>query len=282
MASQASAGQELSGKVIIITGGSLGIGAAAARELRRRGAAVVITGRSAETTRLAEEIGAEAMLVDYKQLDSIRAAAAQILERYPRIDALVNNVGAIMGDRHLTADGHEATFQVNHLGGFLLTQLLMERLCASGATVINTSSIGNNLGKVELDDLENEKRYDALRAYGTAKLMNILHAVELHRRYGDRIHAASFHPGPVATGFAREGKPLVKLLYETPLRHLFLVSPEKGADTMLWLLTGIPGKDWRPGGYYDKRRPGRKNRQASDAGLAKDLWDASEKILGLV
>ncbi|PKL74342.1 MAG: short-chain dehydrogenase, partial [Candidatus Melainabacteria bacterium HGW-Melainabacteria-1] len=191
---------DLKDKVIIITGGSLGIGAAAARALRARGAAVAITGRSQETSRLAAEIGAEAFLADYKQFASVRELASSLLERYPRIDVLVNNVGAIMGDRHLTADGHEATLQVNHLGGFLLTALLQERLSASGATVINTSSIGNNLGKLDLDDLENAHSYDALRAYGTAKLMNILHALELQRRYGDKINAASFHPGPVATG----------------------------------------------------------------------------------
>ena len=115
---------DLQGKVIVITGGSSGIGAAAARELRRRGATVAITGRSAETTRLAQEIGAEAFLVDFKKLNDVRRLAEELKARYPRIDVLVNNVGGIMGARHLTEDGHEATFQVNHLSGFLLTALL--------------------------------------------------------------------------------------------------------------------------------------------------------------
>lgn len=273
--------QDLSDKTIIITGGSLGIGAAAARALRARGANLAITGRSAETSRLAAEIGAKAFLTDYKKLDDVRKLAAELLEAYPQIDVLVNNVGAIMGDRHLTGDGHEATLQVNHLGGFLLTALLQERLNASRARVINTSSIGNNLGKIAIDDLENARTYDALKAYGSAKLMNILHASELQRRYGAHINAASFHPGPVATGFAREGKPLVKLLYETPLRHLFLVSPEKGADTLIWLATSQPGKDWQPGGYFAKRKPGRKNPQANDSELARRLWEESEKLVGL-
>lgn len=273
--------QDLSNKTIIITGGSLGIGAAAARALRARGANLAITGRSAETSRLAAEIGAKAYLTDYKKLDDVRKLATDLLAEYPQIDVLVNNVGAIMGDRHLTSDGHEATLQVNHLGGFLLTALLQERLNESRAIVINTSSIGNNLGKVVIDDLENAQSYDALKAYGTAKLMNILHAAELQRRYGAQIKAASFHPGPVATGFAREGKALVKLLYETPLRHLFLVSPEKGADTLIWLATSQPGKDWQPGGYFAKRKPGRKNPQANDAELARRLWEESEKLVGL-
>lgn len=272
---------DLQSKTIVITGGSLGIGAAAARALRARGAQVAITGRSKETGRLAEEIGAQAFYADYKKLDDVRKLAGDLLEAYERIDILVNNVGAIMGDRHETVDGHEATFQVNHLGGFLLTALLQERLSASEAVVINTSSIGNNLGQIDLTDLENARNYDALRAYGTAKLMNILHAAELNQRYGGRIQGVSFHPGPVATGFAREGKALVKLLYETPLKHLFLISPEKGADTLIWLATSRPGQDWQRGEYYAKRKPARRNPQSRDAQLARQFWDASEKCLGL-
>jgi len=120
-----------------------------------------------------------------------------------------------------------------------------------------------------------------LRAYGTAKLMNILHTNELQRRYGDAIKAVSFHPGPVATGFAREGSFWVKLAYETPLKHLFLISPEKGADTLLWLINGEAGKDWHPGGYYSKRKPGRKHVQSNDPELARLLWEASAHLLDL-
>ena len=273
---------DLQGKVIVITGGSSGIGAAAARMFRARGATVAITGRSPETARLATEIGADHFLTDFADLDSVRALAEQLLAKYPRIDVLVNNVGGIMGDaRKLTADGHEATFQVNHLGGFLLTALLQERLCASGAIVINTSSMGNLMGHVDLEDLENARAYSAMRAYGTAKLMNILHAQELHRRYGDRIHATSFHPGPVATGFAREGNALWRLLYETPLKNLFLITPEQGADTLVWLATSRPGVDWQPGEYYYKRKPGRKNKQASDAELSRRFFDESARLVGL-
>lgn len=272
---------DLTGKVIIITGGSSGIGAAAARKFRALGATVAITGRSPETSRLAGEIGADYFLTDFAKLDDVRQLAAQLLEKYPRIDVLVNNVGGIMGPRRETADGHEATFQVNHLGGFLLTALLQERLCASGATVVNTSSMANTLGQIDLDDLESLKRYSPMGAYGSAKLMNILHASELNRRYGDKIHAASFHPGPVATGFAREGGVLVKLIYDSPLKNLFLITPEAGADTLVWLVTHKPGTDWQAGEYYYKRKPGRKHRQASDAELAKRFFEASEKLVGL-
>ncbi|MNS41344.1 Cyclic-di-GMP-binding biofilm dispersal mediator protein [compost metagenome] len=272
---------DLTGKVIVITGGSSGIGAAAARKFRELGSTVAITGRSPETARLAGEIGADYFLTDFAKLADVRALAEQLLAKYPRIDVLANNVGGIMGARKLTADGHEATFQINHLAGFLLTSLLQDRLNESGAIVVNTSSMANMFGKVDLSDLENERGYSAMKAYGTAKLMNILHAKELQRRYGDRLHAASFHPGPVATGFAREGNGLWRLIYETPLKNLFLITPEKGADTLVWLVTTEPGKDWQPGGFYEKRKPSRQHAQASDPALARGLWEASERLVGL-
>lgn len=261
----------------MITGGSSGIGAAAARRLRQLDARVVITGRSGETKKLAAELGCDACLVDYARFSDVRSFAGQLLEKYPKIDVLVNNVGGIIASRRTTEDGHEMTLQVNHLSGFLLTQLLRERLEASAAVVINTSSMANTLGRINFNDLESAQGYNAMRAYGAAKLMNILHAMEISRRFKG-VQAASFHPGVVTTGFAREGGGLVRWLYEGPLKKLFMISPEKGADTLLWLIAGQPGRDWAPGGYYYKRRPGHKNGQAN-AAVAEKLWEASEGML---
>lgn len=268
---------DLEGKTIIITGGSSGIGAAAARTLSHLGARVVITGRSDETVQLAKELGCDYYLVDYARLDDVRTFAQALLEKYPKIDVLVNNVGALIDERQTTADGHEMTLQVNHLGGFLLTKLLKERLEASNAIVINTSSAANLVGNLKFNDLEREKNYSGFRAYGTAKLMNILHAMEINRRF-EGVRAVSFHPGAVSTGFGREGGGIVKFIYHTPLRHLFLISPRKGADTLLWLIRTEPGKDWQPGAYYYKRKKGPKNSQASEEN-ARKLWQASEKLL---
>ncbi len=268
---------DVAGKTIVITGGSSGIGAAAARALRRQGAQVVITGRSPRTRTLAEEIGSDYYLVDYARFSDVRGFADALLERYPRIDVLVNNVGGIIARRRLTPDGHEMTLQVNHLSGFLLTNLLRRRLEESNAVVINTSSAAHRFGRIDFDDLERERRYGAFRSYGTAKLMNVLHAMEVNRRF-QGVSAASFHPGNVATGFARQGGAAFKLIYETPLKHIFLISPEKGADTLLWLITGEPGRDWIPGEYYDKRKLGRKNPQVS-SDTAQRLWDASERLV---
>ena len=264
---------------IVITGGSSGIGAAAARALRERGATVAITGRSSETTRLANEIGADAFLADFTKLHDVRALADRLLAKYPRIDVLANNVGGVIASRQLTEDGHEKTLQVNHLGGFLLTQLLRERLEASGGVVINTSSGAHRMGRLDLSDLENERDYSAWRAYGTAKLMNILHAAEINRRFRG-VHGVSFHPGVVATGFAREGAGFTRVLYESFLRRIFMITPEKGADTLVWLATSTPDRDWTPGGFYVKRKLTRTSRQASDPELAKQLWDWSERAVG--
>jgi NAD(P)-dependent dehydrogenase (short-subunit alcohol dehydrogenase family) len=266
-------------KTIVITGGSSGIGAAAARALRQQGATVAITGRSPETSRLAREIGADPFLADFARFDDVRALAARLLARYPRIDILANNVGGVIATRQLTADGHEKTLQVNHLGGFLLTLLLRDRLEASGGTVINTSSAAHRMGVVDFTDLENERDYKPWRAYGAAKRMNILHAAEINRRFRG-VRGVSFHPGVVATGFAREGARFTRILYETILSKLFMIPSEKGADTLVWLATAEPGRDWEPGGFYIKRKRAPTRTQAADPAVAAKLWGWSEQAVG--
>jgi NAD(P)-dependent dehydrogenase (short-subunit alcohol dehydrogenase family) len=270
--------KDLTGKTIVITGGSSGIGAAAARELHRQGAKVVITGRSKETLKLAGELGCDYYLVDFAKLSEVRAFAQKLLDKYLRIDVLVNNVGGIISDRRVTEDGHEMTLQVNHLAGFLLTNLLRERLEESQAVVINTSSAANMIGTLNFNDLESTQGYSDFKAYGAAKLMNILHAMEIGKRFKG-VKAASFHPGVVSTGFAREGGFLARIFYQSFLKDLFMIGPEKGADTLLWLITSAPGKDWQDGAYYYKRKKGRKNQKATNE-AAQKLWEESEKLIG--
>lgn len=261
----------------MITGGSSGIGAAGARILAERGAQLVITGRSEETHRVAEETGAEAHLVDFASLAEVERFAETLLEKHPRLDVLVNNVGAIFGERRVTEDGHEMTLQVNHLSGFLLTERLRPLLEESNGVVINTSSMTHTRGRLDFDDLESEQKYDAFRAYATSKMMNILHAMEVDRRY-EGVHAASFHPGGVATGFAREGSGFIRWIYEGPLRRIFLTSPEKGADTLVWLAEGRPGEEWAPGEYFAKRKSARTGSQVNQEN-ARKLWEVSEALI---
>ncbi|MBX0301552.1 SDR family NAD(P)-dependent oxidoreductase [Cryobacterium sp. 1639] len=266
----------MSERTIVITGASDGIGAAAARALSAAGDRVVIVGRSPQKTEaVARELGADYLLADFARLADVRTLAAELLRRYGRIDVLANNAGGIMGERELTVDGHEKTLQVNHLAPFLLTTLLMDRLVESRATVINTSSTANRFGRLNLDDLDNQRKYSPNKAYGDAKLANILFTRELHRRYSARgIVTAAFHPGVVATSFSTDSTSIMRVVYQTALKRL-LISPEKGADTLVWLASTAAGVDWRSGEYYEKRRVHSTNTQATDAGLATALWERS-------
>jgi NAD(P)-dependent dehydrogenase (short-subunit alcohol dehydrogenase family) len=187
-------------RTIVITGASDGIGAAAARLLARAGHHVAVVGRNPEkTARLAREVGGAAFTADFTRLADVRRLAAELDEAYPRIDVLANNAGGILGDPTRTVDGHERTFQLNHLAPFLLTGLLLEKLLASSAAVVQTSSAGARIfGHLDLDDLEHDNDFSAHRAYGTAKLENILFTTELHRRFHDQgLSAVAFHPGGV-------------------------------------------------------------------------------------
>jgi NAD(P)-dependent dehydrogenase (short-subunit alcohol dehydrogenase family) len=233
-------------------------------------------GRSPQRTRaVAAELGADHLLADFSSLAEVRVLAAELRRRYPRIDVLANNAGGILAARDLTVDGHEKTFQVNHLAPFLLTTLLMDRLVESRATVINTSSAANRFGRLNLDDLGNERKYSPNKAYGDAKLANILFTRELHRRYSGRgIVTAAFHPGIVATSFSTGSTSIMRFVYQTALKRI-LLTPEKGADTLVWLASTAAGVDWQSGEYYEKRRLGSTNSQASDAGLATALWERS-------
>jgi NAD(P)-dependent dehydrogenase (short-subunit alcohol dehydrogenase family) len=273
----------MSGRTIVITGASDGIGAVAARTLSAAGEHVVVVGRNpGKTGRLAAELQAPAFVADFADLAQVRQLAAQLRAACPRIDILVNNAGAIMPGFERTADGHEKTFQVNHLAPFLLTNLLMDVLQASSATVITTASDAASLGHLDLDDLDNTRAFDAKKAYATSKLENILFTRELHRRYGNRgIHAVAFHPGNVASSFASDTTSNWRFIYNTPLRHVVLISPKKGTRTLLWLVNGTPGTAWTPGLFYAKNKTKTPNPQAGDDALAASLWNRSAELAGL-
>lgn len=266
-------------KTIIITGASDGIGRAAARALGKAGHTVVVVGRSPEKTRaIAEELGSCWHIADFARLNDVRRLADELLERYPVIDVLCNNAGGIMGPRRTTADGHEMTFQVNHLAPFLLTKLMLPRLIASKATVVATSSSVNRRGRTQLDDLDGQRKYSAIGAYSAAKLANIIFTRELHRKYSDvGVAAVSFEPGPVASNFGAGSTLLMRLVYHT-VANRFLLSPEEGADTLVWLAGSSPGVDWSPGLHYGKRKSVNANHLAEDTALGEGLWEHTERM----
>jgi NAD(P)-dependent dehydrogenase (short-subunit alcohol dehydrogenase family) len=267
---------------IIITGASDGIGAASARQLKAKGHQVVIVGRSrTKTEALAREIAVPFHVADYTRLADVRRLASE-LERYDRIDVLANNAGGIMGERQVTEDGFEKTFQVNHLAPFLLTKLLLKRLIASRAKVIQTASAAANMygGKFDITDLNNERGYQPQLAYGNGKLANILFTRELHRRHhADGIAAVAFHPGVVRSSFASDTTHFMRFLYHSPVKYLMTISPEASGRRLTALAEGKPGVDWQPGEVYDKSKPMPVKFKDDDGSIARQLWERSEEML---
>lgn len=274
----------MEGRTVVITGASSGIGRAAARELALLGAEVAVVGRNADRTRfVAEETGGRAFLVDYDRLDSVRELAADLLAAYPTIHVLANNAGGT-SPRGDTPDGNDLTFQRNHLAGFLLTNLLLDRLRTTAAAapeesvrIIQTASGANLSGKVKLDDLGRRRGpwLAGFPAYGTAKLENIIFTRELARRIGGSgVSTYAFHPGFVATGFGGDGLAM-------SLMKRSAIPPEAGAAPLV-RLAATPRVPAPSGNYFDRfEAPGRTTRQADDPDLARALWEASADLVGL-
>jgi len=271
-------------RTIVITGASSGIGAAAARQLALAGQRVVVVGRDPERTRaVAGELGAPFHVADFADLSQVRALAADLRAAYPRIDVLANNAGGIFGDRTVTVDGFEATFQTNHLAAFLLTTLLRDRLVDSGASVVQTSSLAaRRFARFDIDDLNAERRYSSSAAYGNAKLENILFTKELVRRWGgDGVAAAAFHPGAIGSSFASSAKGTWRFMYTNPVTSRLLTPVDVGGARLAWLALGKPGLDWESGGYYSRNRRARTSPLAADPVLAARLWERSAEMVGL-
>ncbi len=276
----------MAGRTVLVTGASDGIGAEAARVLAGRGATVLVTGRSAEKLRpVAAAVGTEPLVADYSRLDDVRRLAAEVAERLGpdgRLDVLLNNAGGTFDPRRRTHDGHEPNFQVNHLAAYLLTRLLEPQLTRAPSLVVNTSSIGNLMGKIVLDDLDHERRRVLeLPAYGTGKLMNIVFTRGLAQRWGPAgVASVAVHPGPVGSSFGRDSR-LFGLLYRTPLKKLATISVPDGAAPLVWLAER--GPDPEVDGRYFSRftADGKENKQARDQRIIDGLWERSADLVGL-
>lgn len=269
-------------KTIVITGASDGIGAAAARQLKSMGHRVVLVGRNREKTeRIASELQAPFHVADYAQLSQVDRLAEELM-RYERIDVLANNAGGALSAKSVTSDGFEQTFQINYLGAFLLTNRLLDKLCACRATVIQTSSVAANLFGLGLDlrNLNYESGYLALRAYGEAKLEDILFTRELHRRYGERgLHAVAFEPGLVRSNFSSESVLFLKLIYRTFLKYIFTITPDRSARRLTALATGEPGTDFRCGEVYSFHHTMPVLFRDPQGRKAAELWERTEAML---
>ena len=275
----------MSGKHILITGATNGIGLAAAEALAALGANISLVGRDQTRTKIAAALvraaaakGAtvDTLVADLSSQASVRGLAADVLSRHPRLDVLINNAGAIYSTRQLSVDGLELTWAVNHLAPFLLTSLLLDRLRDSApARIITTASDAHQGAHIPFEDLQAERSYGSYRRYGETKLANILFTSELARRLaGSGVTANCFHPGLVATGFNRNNGLLMTLAMTVvnPLSR----TPEKGAETLVWLATS-PQLEDVSGSYFLDMKTKTPSLAAQDRENARKLWDVSEE-----
>ena len=279
----------MAGKTVLITGGTGGIGKATAIGLARLGARVGIVGRDAtRAAAAAADIGStsdnpavDVFIADMSSQQEVRRLASEVLDAYPRLDVLVNNVGGFWAHRHTTADGLEHTFALNHLAPFLLTNLLLGRLVASApARVVTVSSGAQSMGRIDFDDLQGARKYSGQQAYNQSKLANVMFTYELARRLdGTGVTANVLHPGVTRTDFGAEDQAWFFSVM-SGLAKLFMKSPAEGAATPIYLaasaeVEGVTGR------YFANRVTKRSNPASYDTRAAARLWRESAALVGL-
>ncbi len=278
---------DLGGRTVLITGSTGGIGKATALGLAAMGARVVITGRDRgrveDTAREIKTVGAqvELFVADLSSQSEVRRLADEVLQRHPHLDVLINNVGGYWNNRHLTADGLEHTFALNHLAPFLLSNLLLESLQQSaGARIVTVSSNAHTMGRIDFDDLQGERSYSGARAYNQSKLANVLFTYELARRLRNTsVTANAAHPGLVSTAFGA-GDPGRAQRLLVPVLRPFMKSPAAGAATSIHLASS-PDFDRVTGRYFAKSKPAKSSKRSYDEATAARLWAVSAELVGL-
>jgi NAD(P)-dependent dehydrogenase (short-subunit alcohol dehydrogenase family) len=281
---------DLRTRTVVVTGASSGIGKETAVALASSGAKVVMTARDPVRGQVAlDEVrsrsdGGQAQLrmLDLASVASVRAFAEGLLADEPHLHVLVNNAGLVLSERRVTEDGFEQTFATNHLGPFLLTELLRPRLEASApARIINVASIAHHAARrgIDFDDLQTEQRYSSLKAYSRSKLANVLHTRELARRLdGTGVTANALHPGAVASGFGRNEDTVGAEAILMSIAQPFLIIPAAGAATSVFLAMS-PEVAAVSGEYFVRSKPARPSKAARDEEAAGRLWHASEQLV---
>jgi NAD(P)-dependent dehydrogenase (short-subunit alcohol dehydrogenase family) len=276
----------MQGKICLVTGGTNGIGKSTALALARMGATVVIVGRDAQkTAQVVQEIRSatgnervNSLLADLSSQQDIRRLANEFKSKYSHLHVLLNNAGGFFMRRQLSVDGIEMTFALNHLAYFLLTNLLLDTIKASGAArIINVSSDAHAGGKIAFDNLQGEREYSA-SAYGNSKLANILFTMELSSRLeGTGVTVNALHPGFVSTGFGKNNPGLLMKAIRAVV-PLIARSPEKGAKTSIYLASSPAVAD-STGKYFFDSQAIPAAVQATDMITAKKLWEVSAKMV---
>ena len=275
----------MKGKVVVITGATSGIGEVAAQRLASMGARIVLVARDAARgqktlTRLPTIRSSAPHSIYYGDLSRMsesKRVAAEIAAAEPHIDVLINNAGALFGTRRLTADNLEETFATNHMAYFVLTLSLKANLLAAAPSrVVSTASDAHKGYTLDFDDLQAEKGYSAIRAYGRSKLCNILFTRELARRWsGTGVTANCLHPGFVATRFGDGSGGFLSGVVR--MAKMFAITPEKGAETIVYLASSLDVAD-SSGEYFYKRRPATPTAGGRDDAAANRLWNESAKL----
>jgi NAD(P)-dependent dehydrogenase (short-subunit alcohol dehydrogenase family) len=276
----------MQGKVVVITGGTSGIGQVAAESLAGMGARVVLVARSqnrgeaalAKLRKLAPGMNHSIHYGDLSRLAEVTRVAKDIAGAEPRIDVLINNAGAMFGHRQVTQDGLELTFATNHLSYFVLTEGLRERLIASSPSrIINTSSHAHYRGEIDFDNLQYEHDYKSFPAYSRSKLCNVLFTRVLARKLAATgVTANSLHPGFVKTRFGDEsGGAMARMI---GLMKIFAITPEKGAETIIYLASSDEVAK-TSGLYFYKCKPVAPSKLAQDDAVADRLWQYTERLL---
>lgn len=282
----------MSGRVCMVTGATGGIGLVTALGLAQMGATVIVVGRSIERSAAAVEyikretdaITVEHMLADLSAQSDVRNLARQFRNHHNQLHVLVNNVGAIFVNCQESADGIEMTFALNHLAPFLLTNLLLDVIKASGepdvaARIVNVASIVHRRRVLDLGDLENRKRrYAFMDVYGRSKLANVLFTYELaHCLRGSHVTANALHPGFVATNLGAN-HPVGRVF--KPFVNRFAITPEEGSQTSIYLASS-PKVEGITGKYFVKCEAVPSSEESYDEETARRLWEISEEMTGL-
>ena len=278
---------DASGRRVVLTGPTSGIGLAAARGLAEAGASVTLVGRGeARLEALAAELGggADWVAADLASIAETRRAAADVRERHDRVDVLINNAGGMFSERRVTAEGVEATLALNHLSPFVLTSELLPTLRAAaehdparGARVVNVASVAHRSG-ARWDDVQSERRYSLMRAYGQSKALMVMTTIELARRLdGTGVTANAVHPGVVHTGlFRKSGRRLLGALFDL-VGRVALLTPERGASHVLHVALSAEAAGVS-GAYWDKRRIKPPSAEARDRANQERAWALSERL----
>jgi NAD(P)-dependent dehydrogenase (short-subunit alcohol dehydrogenase family) len=278
----------MTGRICLITGATSGIGKAAAIELAKMNATVVMVARNKEkgeqtlvnVKQTSGNSNVDLLIADLSSMNQVRNLAEEFKQRYAKLHVLINNAGLANLRRYVTEDGYETTFATNYLAAFLLTNLLLDTLKTSAPSrIVNVSSVAHYNAHIDFDDIQLEKNYGTMRAYGISKLALVLFTRELARRLnGTGVTSYSLHPGAVATNIWTRPGGFARVVMTIP--KLFMISPKKGAETVVYLASS-PDVLGLSGEYFEKKQAKRSSEESYDESVAKKLWEVSAELTHL-